>query len=189
MCLSCNCSSLSIYIHLSSAQVSVLVFLKTELGRLSPPGTNQNILTHSTLIRRSGQMGQGRRAVWEDGGFPVTCSGQEQSLSGLSYLFHTRKSRPLISACPCRRSWREGIDSHWEHCLQDGERTRGPEQLKVNPYKKHCSPRKQALCVCSQLCPTLCDPVDCNPSGSSVRGISQAGILEWVAVSFSRESS
>lgn len=133
MCLSCNCSSLSIYIHLSPAQVSVPVSLKIELGRLSPPVTNRNILTRSTPIRRSGQMGQGRRAVWGNGGFPVTCSGQEQSRSGLNCLFHTRKSRPLISACPCRRSWREGIDSHWEHCLQDGERIRGPEQLKVNP--------------------------------------------------------
>ena len=38
-------------------------------------------------------------------------------------------------------------------------------------------------------CPTLCDPVDCSPSGSSVHGILQARILEWVAISFSRGSS
>ena len=36
--------------------------------------------------------------------------------------------------------------------------------------------------VCAQLCPTLCDPLDCSPPGSSVHGISQARILEWVAV-------
>ena len=40
-----------------------------------------------------------------------------------------------------------------------------------------------------QSCPTLCDPMDCSPPGSSVRGIFQAGILEWVAISFSRGSS
>ena len=40
-----------------------------------------------------------------------------------------------------------------------------------------------------QPCPTLCDPVDCSPPGSSVRGISQAKILEWVAFSYSREFS
>ena len=34
-----------------------------------------------------------------------------------------------------------------------------------------------------QLCPTLCDPVDCSPQGSSVRGILQPRILEWVAIS------
>ena len=33
-----------------------------------------------------------------------------------------------------------------------------------------------------QLCPTLCDPTDCSLPGSSVRGILQAVILEWVAM-------
>ena len=37
----------------------------------------------------------------------------------------------------------------------------------------------------NQLCPTLCDPVDCSPPGSSVHGILQARILEWVAILFS----
>ena len=40
----------------------------------------------------------------------------------------------------------------------------------------------------AQLCPTLCDPMDCSPPGSSVHGILQARILEWVAVPFSRGS-
>ena len=38
-------------------------------------------------------------------------------------------------------------------------------------------------------CLTLCDPMDCCPPGSSVHGILQARILEWVAISFSRGSS
>ena len=40
-----------------------------------------------------------------------------------------------------------------------------------------------------QSCPTLCDPVDCILPGSSVHGLLQARILEWVAISFSREFS
>ena len=36
-----------------------------------------------------------------------------------------------------------------------------------------------------QSCPTLCDPIDSSPSGSSIHGILQARILEWVAISFS----
>ena len=36
-----------------------------------------------------------------------------------------------------------------------------------------------------QSCPTLCDPIDGSPLGSSVPGILQARILEWVAVAFS----
>ena len=38
----------------------------------------------------------------------------------------------------------------------------------------------------AQSCLTLCGPVDCSPPGSSVHGILQAGILEWVAYPFSR---
>ena len=41
----------------------------------------------------------------------------------------------------------------------------------------------------AQSCLTLCDPMDCSPPGSSVHGILQARILEWVAISFSRGSS
>ena len=38
-----------------------------------------------------------------------------------------------------------------------------------------------------QSCPTLRDPMDCSPPGSSVHGILQARILEWVAMPFSRD--
>ena len=38
-------------------------------------------------------------------------------------------------------------------------------------------------------CPTLCNPMDCSPPGSSVHEIPQARILEWVIISFSRGSS
>ena len=41
----------------------------------------------------------------------------------------------------------------------------------------------------THLCPTLCDPVDYSPPGSSVHGILQARMLEWVAMPFSRGSS
>ena len=50
---------------------------------------------------------------------------------------------------------------------------------------------KISICVCKviQSCLTLCNTMDCSPPGSSVHGISQARILEWVAVSFSWRSS
>ena len=41
----------------------------------------------------------------------------------------------------------------------------------------------------AQSCPTLCDPMDCSPPGSSVHGILQARVLEWGAIAFSRGSS
>ena len=43
--------------------------------------------------------------------------------------------------------------------------------------------------VVAQLCLTVCDPMDCSPPGSSVHGILQVRILEWVAILFSRGSS
>ena len=51
---------------------------------------------------------------------------------------------------------------------------RGKEKIKV---------------LVTQSCPTLCNPMDCSPPGSSVHGISQGRVLEWVAISFSRGSS
>ena len=47
------------------------------------------------------------------------------------------------------------------------------------------SPMGHALLLLSQLCPTLCDPIDGSPPSSPVPGILQARTLEWVAISFS----
>ena len=44
-------------------------------------------------------------------------------------------------------------------------------------------------CEVAQLCPTLCNPMDCSLPGSSVHGIFEARVLEWGAISFSRGSS
>ena len=51
-----------------------------------------------------------------------------------------------------------------------------------------------SICACTrvkslQSCPTICDPMDCSLPGSSVHGILQASILEWVALASSRGSS
>ena len=48
-----------------------------------------------------------------------------------------------------------------------------------------CGRYSAAAAKSHQSCPTLCDPIDGSPPGSSVRGILQARILEWVAISFS----
>ena len=48
--------------------------------------------------------------------------------------------------------------------------------------KQHC---KEIMLLCvsvTQLCSILCDLMDCNPPGSSVHGILQASLLEWVAI-------
>jgi len=56
--------------------------------------------------------------------------------------------------------------------------------------------KPEYVCVCActraqsfQLCPTFCHPMNCSPPGSSVHGIFQVKILEWVTLPSSRESS
>ena len=44
-------------------------------------------------------------------------------------------------------------------------------------------------CEVAQSCPTLRDPMDCSPPGSSIHGIFQARVLEWGAIAFSGRSS
>ena len=43
--------------------------------------------------------------------------------------------------------------------------------------------------IVAQSCPTLCDPLDCSQPGSSLHGILQARILEWVIIPLSKDSS
>ena len=45
--------------------------------------------------------------------------------------------------------------------------------------------KPQLLSEVTQSCSTLCDPMDCSPPGSSIYGIFQARVLEWVVISFS----
>ena len=75
-----------------------------------------------------------------------------------------------------------------------------PFFIKTNPnsswgYQKPCGicshPNHSYPCCClaTKSSTILCNPMDCSPPGSSLHGISQARILEWVAIPFSRVSS
>ena len=59
------------------------------------------------------------------------------------------------------------------------------ERLFISVVEK----KRLFISVIEKSCLTLCDPMDCSLPGSSVHGIFQAEILEWVAISFSRGSS
>ena len=68
-----------------------------------------------------------------------------------------------------------------------------PQTKKLCKLKSYASPRfvgsYAVLCLVTQLCLTLRDPMDCSLPGSSVHGILQARTLEWVAFPFSSGSS
>ena len=61
------------------------------------------------------------------------------------------------------------------------------KSLKVTSQMK--LPFKVMCVLCAQLCPALWDPMNCSPPDSSVHGVFQARVLEWVAISYSRGSS
>ena len=68
----------------------------------------------------------------------------------------------------------------------------GLSQEEASKMRRVWSMKSDCCCLLTKwvmLCSTLCDPIDCSLPGSSVHWISQAKILEWFAISFSRESS
>ena len=70
-----------------------------------------------------------------------------------------------------------------EKYLSQDERRTLSSVASVDTAFKMC----MCVCMCAQSHPTLCDPMDCSPQGSSVHVISQSRILDWVAMPFSRD--
>ena len=81
---------------------------------------------------------------------------------------------------------RRGSDCNWSTSRIAGQVSLLVLSTKEDPCFFWC--QWKAVCVRAQSCPTLCNPMDCSPPGSSVHGILQARILEWVVISFSRGS-
>ena len=73
---------------------------------------------------------------------------------------------------------------------QPGIESRSPA-LHIDSLPSEPGRKTPVVCYClvTWSCPTSCDPMDSSPPGSAVCGISQARILEWAAIFFSRESS
>ena len=91
------------------------------------------------------------------------------------------------------KDWDNEISS-WKY-LTCSTRFPGAQSASLYPELRGCwrsvtaaakgSVTAECLVLVARSCPTLCNPMDCSPPGSSVHGISQARILEWVAISFS----
>ena len=89
----------------------------------------------------------------------------------------------LVWACsgrlPSYRGGISGFTSWYTHC---------PGRTFTLPVVELIT-QSESESEVAQSCQTLCDPMDCSLPGSSVNGILQARVLEWIAISFSRGSS
>ena len=72
-----------------------------------------------------------------------------------------------------------------QHTHRCGQTPAPQPILPKRPCLEKCPNFSAAAAKSLQSCPTLCDPIDGSPPGSSVPGILQARTLEWVAISFS----
>ena len=82
-------------------------------------------------------------------------------------------------------------DYHLTQPCPSEEKQTNKNSALISPYLKLTQTTVPTLkwSEVAQLCPTLCHPMDCNLQRSSIHGIFQAKVLEWVAISFSRGSS
>ena len=95
------------------------------------------------------------------------------------------------AGAPVRTSWAMQVRSLYQRTnrmdsvLFEALHSEVSKIITNSPKSAHPSNERKKV---AQLCPTLCDPMDCSLPGSSIHGIFQTRILEWVAISFSRGS-
>ena len=76
----------------------------------------------------------------------------------------------------------------WQWLSWIAQLIQAPKGLFLSAHWSHLVKVKVLVAqLCPQSCPTLCDSMNYSPPGSSVHGILQARILEWVAITFSRD--
>ena len=76
----------------------------------------------------------------------------------------------------------------WERGKSEEDLVRDLSQTEGVQSERHSSHQHSAAAAAAkslQSCPTLCDPIDGSPPGSSIHGIFQARVLEWGAIAFS----
>ena len=101
----------------------------------------------------------------------------------MTHPSHPETLRPLPGASTSPQATR------WDFSAPPTLRPGVEMGLRQKQTLQTAGPYGVAACVClvAQLCPTLGDPMDCSPLGSSVHGLFQAKILECTAISSSRD--
>ena len=132
--------------------------------RRSPRVVNGNPLQYSCLGTFHGQRSLAGLSPWH-------C--KESDMTEHALLSHFSRVRP----CATHRPQPTRLPHPWD--------SQGKNTGVGCHFLLQCMKVKSEKEV-TQSCPTLRDPMDCSPPGSSIRGIFQARVLEWGAIAFSR---
>ena len=132
-----------------------------------------------------------QQSFWQTRSTDGCCNSWGESLRGnrISAKFPVISARLSTSYKGENSSWLviklniTGSKTPRQHIISD-KASRG--QVNTTSAGQSLPPPVSQIVVSGRLCPTHCDPTDCSPPGSSVHVISQARILEWVAISSSR---
>ena len=110
----------------------------------------------------------------------------QQLEHGSNLLEGIHQQFPSIhGSCPSTTEWIKKVVVHIHNGILLSHKRNAFESVLMRWMKIEPIIQSEKVKV-TQLCPTLCDPMDCSPPGSSIHGIFQARVLEWVAISFSK---
>ena len=152
------------------------------------------------LTFRQRQSSRGSRS-WQGRGAEQSTEGPEASETGLcdsatsdrkSHIWQNVRFDSITDSTDVNLGKFQGIaeggrawHAAWGRRVRHRRATERSNKQKAQ-HKRRPSARLRVRARSLQPCLTLCDPTDCSPPGSSVRGILQARILEWVAMPSSR---
>ena len=141
-------------------------------------------VTSPSLVTRSGQWDAGRSYSLE----PVLSpdpKGHHVSAPCLAHLSSLWEDPPQRSCCsfsPSKKTHVEQIQVRSTAKLSKTHHPKKNHPAGPNLNQQVYQPVDSSESVSHSVCPTLCDPMDCGLPGSSVHGILQTRILEWVAM-------
>ena len=156
------------------------VWLMKRTGRLQTPSLPLRPLLTKSIFKPTRQQEKKDKDIWKDkirNGFAT---------DGIRRSGRVKLGIPLmrLELISCRV---QSVNTS----VQVSARMRHPTWscLSTLTIKQPLSTKLKMKVLVTQPCSTLRDRMDCSPTGSSVHGILQARILEWIAISFSREPS
>ena len=181
------------YSHLFQ-NLTVAFYWRINMERFWPVGQRRKELARRDQFSHNNHISQQKRCGTRTGTIDTHCPLPASS-PGHVVLIHLWMVSPLCSQeWPCGPGWPMNMciplvkvngSKMGMWCAQGCDEWNRKHVTYLRIFKFLCA----VLCLVAQSCLTLCDPMSCSPPDSSVHGILQTRILEWVAMPSSRGSS